>query len=55
MKDDELHIYDMNSKLVYRKKITSTDALIKQDISFLAEGVYMVQVGKLTARFVVFK
>jgi hypothetical protein len=54
-KDDELHIYDMNSKLVYRKKITSTDALIKQDISFLAEGVYMVQVGKLTARFVVFK
>jgi hypothetical protein len=54
-KDEWLNIYDMNSKLVYRKKITSTDALIKQDISFLAEGVYMVQVGKLTARFVVFK
>jgi hypothetical protein len=54
-KDDELHIYDMNSKLVYRKKITSTDALIRQDISFLSEGVYMVRVGKLTARFVVFK
>lgn len=53
--ESELHIYDMKSRMVYKRKITTTDPLIKQDISFLPEGVYMVQLGKLTARFVVLK
>jgi hypothetical protein len=54
--DDEwLSIYDMKSRLVYRKKVVRGNPVIRQDISFLSEGVYLVQVGKLTARFVVFK
>lgn len=53
--ESELHIYDMKSRMVYKRKITTTDPLIKQDISFLPEGIYMVQLGKLTARFVVLK
>jgi hypothetical protein len=53
--ESELRIYDMKSRLVYNRNITATDPLIKQDISFLPEGVYMVQLGKLTARFVVLK
>lgn len=53
--ESELHIYDMKSRMVYSRKINSTDPLIKQDISFLPEGVYMIQLGKLTARFVVLK
>ena len=52
---NELLIYDMGSKLVYQKKITGNEPTIKQDISFLAEGVYMIRIGQYTARFVVFK
>jgi hypothetical protein len=53
--DNWLNMYDMKGRLVYQKRITANDLVIKQDISFLQEGVYMIQVGKLTARFVVFK
>lgn len=53
--EEWLNIYDMKSRLVYRKRVAPSNSVIKQDISFLSEGVYMIQVGKLTARFVVFK
>jgi hypothetical protein len=53
--ESELRIYDMSSRVVYTKKISRTDPVIKQDISFLPEGVYMIQLGKRTARFVVLK
>ena len=53
--EEWLNIYDMKSRLVYRKRVAPSNSVIKQDISFLSEGVYMIQVGKFTARFVVFK
>jgi hypothetical protein len=53
--EEWLNIYDMKSRLVYRKWVAPSNSVIRQDISFLSEGVYMIQVGKLTARFVVFK
>lgn len=55
VQEEWLNIYDMKSRLVYRKKVAPGNSVISQDISFLSEGVYMLQVGKLTARFVVFK
>lgn len=53
--EEWLNIFDMKSRLVHRRKVAPNSAQIKQDISFLAEGVYMIQIGKYTARFVVFK
>ncbi len=50
-KGDYLIIYDISGRRLFEKKLVSDETIIKQSISFLTKGVYMLRIGNSYTTF----
>lgn len=49
----EIRIFDDKGRKVFERKLATTESDIRQNISFLEEGIYYVQVAELVERLVI--
>jgi hypothetical protein len=47
--EEDMRIFDELGKLVFRKKIASNEMILKQNISFLKKGIYLIVIGRQAA------